>query len=118
MSGGALQNHHIGGIRVMSEIDTEKVLEDPRFKSFFARRARYSWLMVAIMTVTFAIYVSLVAFAPDLIGTPIADGWTMSIGIPYGVAMLVFAFVLTGIYAYRTNAKFDPELHELLESLS
>ncbi len=41
----------------------------------------------------------------------------MSIGMPLGVAIIVSAFLLTGIYVARANSEFDRLTHEIVEAV-
>jgi uncharacterized membrane protein (DUF485 family) len=47
------------------------------------------------------------AFSPATLGTPLGAG-VMNVGIPVGVAVIVSAVLLTGIYVYRANRDLDP----------
>jgi uncharacterized membrane protein (DUF485 family) len=51
-------------------------------------------------------FILLVAFGKGFLGTPMGSGVT-TIGIPIGVAVIVSAFLLTGIYVRRANTEFD-----------
>ncbi|MCJ7764724.1 MAG: DUF485 domain-containing protein, partial [Thiovulaceae bacterium] len=48
-----------------------------------------------------------IAFEPSLLGTPLGDDTVTTVGIPIGMAIIVFAFVLTGVYVRRANTEFD-----------
>ena len=41
----------------------------------------------------------------------------MTVGIPVGVAIIVFSFALTGIYVKRANSEFDGLLNKLKSDL-
>jgi uncharacterized membrane protein (DUF485 family) len=41
------------------------------------------------------------------LGTPLSEGSVTTIGIPIGMAVIIFAFVITGIYTKRANSEFD-----------
>jgi uncharacterized membrane protein (DUF485 family) len=58
------------------------------------------------MLVIYFGFVLLVAFAKPLLARKIGSGVT-SLGIVLGLAVIVCAFVLTGIYVQRANAQFD-----------
>ncbi|MCY1240559.1 Inner membrane protein YjcH [compost metagenome] len=52
-------------------------------------------------------FILLLAFSPATLGTPLGAG-VMTLGIPVGVAVIVSAVLLTGIYVYRANRDLDP----------
>ena len=102
----------------MNEINTEKVADDPRFRSLVARRARFAWVLAGIVMLAYFGFIILVAFAPGVLGIALGSGVVTTIGIPIGILIIVLAFALTGLYVYRSNTKFDAEMAELLETLS
>ena len=59
-------------------------------------------------------FILFVAFWPKALGTPIGSGFT-TIGIPLGVAVIVSAFILCGIYVRRANTQFDALIHRVIE---
>ena len=60
-------------------------------------------------------FILIIAFAPSVLGTPIAPGAVTTIGIPIGVLIIVAAFVLTGIYVRRANSEFDALNRQIIE---
>ncbi|MEZ5672827.1 MAG: DUF485 domain-containing protein [Thiotrichaceae bacterium] len=48
-----------------------------------------------------------VAFDKGLLAAPLYPGTVVTVGIPVGVAVIVASFLLTGIYVWRANSKFD-----------
>jgi Predicted membrane protein len=85
---------------------------DPRFLAITRRRARFAWTLTAAMVAIFFGYILLVAFRPDLLARPIGSGVT-SIGIPFGIGVIISGVVLTGIYVRRANELFDPAIDAL-----
>jgi cation/acetate symporter len=59
------------------------------------------------MLVIYYGFILVIAFAPKVFGTPISAGSVTTIGFPLGVAVILSAIVLTGIYVYRANTEFD-----------
>ena len=87
--------------------DTPALMRNnPKFNELVSRRARFAWTLSLIMLAIYFGFVLLVAFGKDLLGAPLGDGVT-TVGIPIGVAVIVSAFVLTGIYVRRANSEFD-----------
>ncbi len=90
------------------------VAADPRYADLVRRRARLGWLLSAIMFLSFAGYLLLVAFDKALLARPIGDGVT-SLGIPIGLGLILLAILLTGIYVAYANRYFDPGMAALLK---
>ena len=84
----------------------DRIRENPAFQELVAKRSRFAWTLTIIMLVIYFGFILLVAFAKGFLGTPMGTGVT-TIGIPIGVAVIVSAFVLTGIYVRRANSEFD-----------
>jgi uncharacterized membrane protein (DUF485 family) len=59
----------------------------------------------------------LIAFNPQWLGTPIAEGSTITRGIPIGIGLIVISFILTGIYVFRANGEFDRLTAEVLREV-
>jgi len=96
----------------------EKLKNDPRLWELIEKRERFSWTMAIIMFVVYYAFILTIAFDPELLGRPIREGMVTTIGIPIGIGIIVFAFILTGIYVHKANKEFDvitKELHELVK---
>lgn len=83
-----------------------QILADPAFRELVAARTSFAWALSIIMLVVYLAFILLVAFAHDLMATKIGGGPT-SLGIVLGLAVIVFAFLLTGVYVARANSRFD-----------
>ncbi len=89
-----------------SAASVQSVLNNPAFKELVAQRSSFAWTLSIAMLVVYLAFIFLVAFAHDIMATKIGDGPT-SLGIVLGLAVIIFAFVLTGIYVARANRRFD-----------
>src|SRR3954462_2534582 len=87
--------------------------EDPRYQRLLRRRGRLGWVFTRVILVTYFGFILLVAFAKPLLAQPIAGGAT-TLGIPLGLGVIVVALVLTGVYVWRANTVFDPEVAALV----
>jgi uncharacterized membrane protein (DUF485 family) len=92
----------------------EKVQRDPEFRALVRRRSAFAWGLSALMAAIYFGFILVVAFAPGLLGTPIAGGVT-TIGIPLGLGVILAAFVLTGLYVRRANSEFDAMTRAIVE---
>lgn len=90
----------------------QELFEDPRLEEILRRRSRFTWLLTAVMLVLYFGYILLIAFRRDILARPVGDGVT-SLGIPLGIGVILAGIVLTGIYVYRANREFDPQLDAL-----
>lgn len=99
----------------MSQELYSRIHDNPRFKALAKRRSRFAWTLSAIVLIVYYAWVLVVGFAPEWLGRPLAEGMTTSIGIPIGAGIIVFAWLLTGVYVYKSNTDFDRANDELLK---
>ena len=86
-----------------------------------ARRWRIAiWLSIFMLAIYYG-FILLVAFDKPLLGSILASAPTstsmsnpgLSLGILLGALVIVSAWVLTAIYVFWANTKYDHEIHEL-----
>ncbi len=97
--------------------DYQRVLRSSRFHELVQQRTGFAWTLSIAMLVIYFGFVLLVAFAKPLLATKIGGGVT-SLGILLGLAVIIAAFVLTGIYVYRANSRFDEITRRLQRDLT
>ena len=66
------------------------------------------------MLIVYYGYIALIAFDKEFLANPIGAGVT-TIGIPIGMAVIVFSIVITGLYVRRANSEFDALTREIIE---
>ena len=93
-----------------------RIRSHPKFVELVERRSRYAWTLSIIMLAIYYGFILVVAFAPGLLGVPLAAGAVTTVGIPVGILIIVAAFVLTGLYVRRANSEFDALNREILEA--
>ena len=91
-----------------------KIERDPNYQELVRRRSSLGWMLSLIMLVIYFGFILLVAYAPKFLGTRIGTGVT-TIGIPIGLAVIVLAFVLTGIYVRKANSRYDVLIRKIVE---
>ena len=92
-----------------------RVKLDPQFQELVAKRSRFAWTLSAAMLAIYFGFIFLIAFAPELLGVPLAAGGVTTVGILLGLFVIVSAFVLTGIYVHRANSAFDDLTQQIIE---
>ena len=91
----------------------DRVKNDPDFLKLVSVRSRFAWTLTMIMLVIYFGFVLTIAFDPSILGTPLSEGSVTTVGIPVGIAVIVSAFLLTGIYVRRANSEFDELTHRI-----
>jgi len=85
----------------------EKIKANPDYQQLLKSRGGFAIKLTITMLIVYFTFILTIAFNPALLGTPISADSVTTIGIPIGVAVIVFAFILTGIYTKRANGEFD-----------
>ena len=91
----------------MRQEQVEAIKNDPNFQELVTKRSKFAWTLTISMLVVYFAFILTIAFDPGALGVPMSDDTVTTVGIPVGVAIIVFAFALTGIYVRRANGEFD-----------
>jgi uncharacterized membrane protein (DUF485 family) len=100
----------------MSDILIEKVRNNEKYKILKARRNWFAWILTVTMLVVYYGYISLIAFNKPFLSQKLGTGVT-TIGVPIGMAVIVFTILITGIYVYRANKEFDALTRDILKEV-
>lgn len=101
----------------MKEELVEQIKNDPNYKELVAKRSTFSIKLTVAMLVVYFVFILTIAFDPSLLGTPLSSDSVTTVGIPIGMAVIVFAFILTGIYTKRANGEFDELSNKIKNSI-
>jgi len=93
----------------------DRVVRNPTFQTLIHERTRFGWMLTVIMLIVYFGFIGLIAFDKSLLAMKV--GGTASLGLFLGVGVIVFAFILTGIYVARANTRFDALTADLNRSL-
>ena len=83
----------------------EKIKNNPSYQELVEKRSSFGWKMAIIMLVVYYAFILTIAFSPETLG--ISLGGITTIGIPIGIFIILFSFVMAGIYTRRANNEFD-----------
>ena len=85
----------------------EKIKANQDYQKLVKTRSGYAIKMTIAMLVVYFAFILTIAFDPSALAVPLSEGGVTTIGIPIGIAIIIFAFVLTGMYTRRANTEFD-----------
>ncbi len=94
----------------------EKIQSNPSYIELVSKRSGFAWKLTITMLVVYYAFIMVLAFSPATLGASLSGG-LMTVGIPVGIAIIVFAFALTGIYVNRANGEFDDLSNKVKEDL-
>ena len=96
--------------------DVRTILESDKFKSLVRKRLSVSLTMTAIMLVVYFGFILTIAFSKELLAMKIGEHLT--IGLPIGLGIIIFAWLLTGMYTRWANGSYDKSVRELRDQIS
>lgn len=91
--------------------------EHPEFSRLESERARLGWSLTGITLLAYFSFILIVAFRPALFAQPVVSGSVITWGIPIGLLVILFSFLLTGIYVHLANTRFDPAREALIRDI-
>jgi uncharacterized membrane protein (DUF485 family) len=93
----------------------QKIKNNPSYKELIVKRGKFAWTLTIIMFVVYYAFILLIAFFPESLGKSM--GGVMSVGIPVGMFIILFSFVMAGIYTFRANGEFDDLVKKIKEDI-
>lgn len=92
----------------------ERIAAHPKYQELKSKRTGFGWWLTIAMLVVYYGFILLVAFNKPFLATRLGAG-VMTMGMPIGLAVIVFTIVITAIYVRRANSEFDnlsEEIHK------
>ena len=99
-----------GGVDPM----VERIQNNPAYHELRKTRGRFGWVLTILMLVVYYGYIGLIAFDKEFLAKPLGSGVT-TIGVPIGMAVIVFSVLITGLYVRRANGEFDDRTRQILK---
>jgi uncharacterized membrane protein (DUF485 family) len=107
-SGGAQDNRDL----------TRRVASDSTFETLVRERFALRLILSAIVILTYFSFILLVAFSPSSLATPVTANSVVSVGIAFGVGLILLSVVLTAIYVWRANQRFEVLTQQVLKGIN
>lgn len=95
----------------------ERIQSNPSYIELVSKRSSFAWKLTITILVVYYAFIMMLAFSPSTLGQSLSGGVT-TVGIPVGIAIIVFAFTITGVYVKRANGEFDDLTNKLKEDLA
>ena len=96
----------------MDKQTTSKVLSHPKFQTMAKQKSILGWTFSAVM---FVVYLGI---DPQAFATPVSEGGITTWGIYIGLAVILFAVAITGIYVYVANGRFEETTREVVREVT
>ena len=98
----------------MDDSSVTRIQNNPAFAELVKTRRSFAWTLTILMLVIYFGFIALVAFAPSIIGMPMSGSITW--GLALGIAVILSAILLTGVYVWRANSSFDEMTRAIVAS--
>lgn len=99
----------------MSQPIYERIRANPKFKVLATERSRFAWLLTALVLAAYYTFMMTIAFAPDVLRTPLWPGATLTLGVPLGAGIVIGSWLMTGLYIRRANGRFETLNQEIVK---
>ena len=99
----------------MSNKKKEDLLNDPDFKTLVSQKNTISWILTILELVLYFGFIALIAFNKPFLAQKLNAATKTTVGIHIAVGTILGSWVLTGIYIYWANTKYDTMVKKLKE---
>jgi uncharacterized membrane protein (DUF485 family) len=83
-----------------------RIASHPKYQELKSKRSAFGWWLSLAGMIAYYGFILLVAFNKPLLAQKLGTGVT-TVGMPLGVAVIVFTIIITWIYVRRANSEFD-----------
>ncbi|WP_413557221.1 DUF485 domain-containing protein [Bdellovibrio sp. HCB209] len=98
----------------MKNTKAHQIANSPKYQELVKKRSRFGWTLTAAMMLVYYGYICLVAFNKEFLAQPLGDGVT-TLSIPFGIGVILFTIIITGVYVRRANNEFDRLTTEIVK---
>jgi len=93
-----------------------RIASHPRYIELKHKRTTLGWWLSLAGIIAYYGFILLVAFNKPLLAQKLGNGVT-TVGMPLGVAVIVFTIVITWYYVRRANSEFDPLTEQIVKGV-
>ena len=106
-----MESAHAPSDRPAAGKQAHEIIESPEFRALVRKRWSVSILMLALLFLSYYGFILLIAADRELVSRRVGSVTTLA--IPLGIAAILAAWILTGVYVWWANRKYDPEVERL-----
>lgn len=99
----------------MSNIKTNEILQSAAFKKLVKNRWNISLTFTFLMLFVYIGFLMVVAYHKETLKMPIGD--SLNLAIIVGLGIIIFSWLITGVYVYWANNYYDAEVKEIKKDL-
>ncbi len=95
----------------INEARVQEIVNSESFKKLVSKRLSFSLTLTVIMLAVYFGFILVVAFYKEILAVKIGEHITL--GLPIGIGIILFAWILTGVYIRWANKSYDKSVREL-----
>lgn len=99
----------------MNQTNYQAVLKSAAFRKLVSRKWTISILLTLFMLCAYFGFILTIAFNKAFFSQYVADYITLA--IPVGIGLIIFAWLITGVYVYWANNFYDKEVNSIKQQL-
>ena len=96
----------------------DQVLAHPKFQAMAKQKSILGWTFSAIMFLVYVSFILVIGINPQLFATKVSPDKVTTWGIYIGIFVIVFSFVITAIYVYIANGKFEQMTQDVVREVT
>jgi len=97
--------------------DSARIRNHPRYQELVTGQRTFIAGLTAVTLIPYFTFILIAAFAPQLLASKLSANSAITLGWPLGVAFIVGAWLLTGVYILRANRRFDALTTQIREEV-
>jgi uncharacterized membrane protein (DUF485 family) len=101
----------------MSPKSAHQILDDPEFKKLVRQKNLISTVLTIVELVLYFGFIALIAYNKPFLAQKMSEGSAITIGIPIAVGVIFLSWILTGIYVFWANNKYDAMVQSVKDRL-
>jgi uncharacterized membrane protein (DUF485 family) len=94
----------------------QRIAAHPQYQELKAKRTSFGWWLTLAGMLAYYGFILLVAFNKPLLAQKLGTGVT-TLGMPIGVAVIVFTIIITWVYVRRANTEFDSLTEQVVKGV-
>jgi len=95
---------------------THRIESHPQYIELKHKRTVLGWWLSLAGVIAYYGFILLVAFDKPFLAQKLGSGVT-TVGMPLGVAVIVFTIVITWVYVRRANSEFDVMTEQIVKGV-
>lgn len=103
--------------QIMERETAKRILEHPEFRRMARKKSVLGWGFSALVFVMYVVYIAFIGISPESFAVPVSEGGITTWGIYIGLFVIVFSFVITGIYVRKANGEFDRMTRRVIDEV-